>query len=208
MIGITLLIVGYWIESITSGQKSLDLKLPAFILSTFLGLLFLLLIPVHIKNLNQINTTALTQIQQTADQAESRIQQEFENLDKITKDPKALEQLKTQLTQIDTVINSGTYQGQQLTSQQIDQLKAQKQQYQSLQELAKKPAELKKRKEELQTQLRDQKQERENQTKITNFKEGLRIGLSSLMLAIGYTVIGWFGLRSSMSTDTVVKRRR
>ena len=49
---------------------------------------------------------------------------------------------------------------------------------------------------QLQTQLGTQKEQQQSNIKNEALKSGLRVGISSLLLAIGFIVIGWFGLRS------------
>ena len=48
---------------------------------------------------------------------------------------------------------------------------------------------------QLLTQIRDRKQELEQQAKTQSLKSSLRTGISSLLLAIGYITIGWTGLK-------------
>ena len=45
------------------------------------------------------------------------------------------------------------------------------------------------------TQVRQRKEEAEKQAKDNAWKSGLRIGISSLLLSIGYSIIGWTGLK-------------
>jgi trehalose-6-phosphate synthase len=44
-------------------------------------------------------------------------------------------------------------------------------------------------------QIRQSKEEAEKQAKQRAWKSGMRIGMSSLLLSIGYIIIGWTGLR-------------
>lgn len=198
MVGIAFLLVGYWIEIAvgTSDKKpSLDLRLPVFILASFMGLIFLLLVPLHLNNLREAQSTAISQISQGADEAENRIKTQFDQLNTLSQDPQRLQQLDTRLGEIDAAINSGQVQGQRLNPEQLQNLTQTKQQLQNFRELAKNPEALEARLTELQTQLRDQKLERENRAKTEALKQGIRTGLSSLMLAVGYIAIGWLGLK-------------
>jgi hypothetical protein len=45
------------------------------------------------------------------------------------------------------------------------------------------------------SRIREEKEEVEKQARETAWKSGLRIGISSLLLSIGYIIIGWSGLR-------------
>jgi ABC-type multidrug transport system fused ATPase/permease subunit len=200
MVGIACLLIGYWIDS-SSGvaaprSSTLDLRLPVFVLASILGLFFLLFVPIHLNNLNQAKNTALEQIDKGAGQGEEQIQSFLTQINAVSQNPQQLNQEILQRTQ---VLETGQLQGRQLAPQQIEALRQQRDQLQQLRDLAKSPKQLKERletlKKQLQTRLLDQRRERENLAKTEALKQGLRVGLSSLMLAIGYTAIGWFGLR-------------
>ncbi len=198
MVGIAFLLVGYWIDTSVGGtnkKPSFDLRLPVFILASLMGLIFLLLVPLHLNNLRQAQSTAITQISQGANEAENRIKTQFDQLNALSQDPQRLQLLDNRIQEIDTAINSGQIQGQRLNPEQVQNLNQTKQQLQNFRELAKNPEALEARLNELQTQLRDQKLERENRAKTEAFKQGIRTGLSSLMLAVGYIAIGWLGLK-------------
>lgn len=200
LVGMGLIVIGYWIDSAsgstTKKSSPLNLKLPVFILASLLGLIFLLLVPVHLNNLNQAKTTALEQIQQGVGQGEQQIQAFLSQLNSISQNP---QQLNGQIQQFQQILETGTFQGQQLSAQQLEQLKRQSEQLRGLRDLAQKPPEFKKRvqeiKNQLQTQLADRQRDAESRAKTEALKQGLRIGLSSLMLAIVYSAIGWLGLR-------------
>lgn len=202
MVGMVLILIATWIDSTlnipaATAKTSAFLRIFTFILATLLGLLFLLMIPIHFNNINQVKTNALEQIQKGADQGEEQIKQFLANLNSLSQNPQLLNQEIAQRTQ---VIENGQFQGRPLTEQQLVQLRQQKEQLQNLRDLSKKPEEFKKRREEiqnqLQTQLLDRRRDAENKANVESLKQWLRICLSSLMLAIGYSVIGWLGLRA------------
>lgn len=200
MVGIACIMLGYWIDSDTGStpQKSsgLNLKLPTFILSSLLGLLFLLFVPLHLGNINKAQTTALAQIEQGAGQGETQIKDFLSQINTLSQNPQQLDQ---EIQGRSQVIETGQFQGRQLTPQQLDVLRQQRDQLKQLQDLARNPKQLKERlstiKNELQTRLLSQRKEREGQARTEAIKQGLRVGLSSLMLAIGYSAIGWLGLK-------------
>lgn len=198
MVGIAFLLVGYALESLlSSGRKlTLDVRLPVFIFASLMGLVFLLLVPLHLNNLRQAQSNALTQINQGATEAENRIKTQFEQLNTLAQDPQRLQQLDSRLTEINTAINSGQIQGRRLSPEQLQNLTQTKQQLEGFREYAQNPEALEARLTQLQTQLNDQKTERKNRAKTEAFKQGIRTGLSSLMLAIGYIAIGWLGLKT------------
>jgi len=198
MVGISFFLVGYWMDANgnTSEKSSVpDLRLPVFLLASFLGLLFLLMVPLQLSSLNRVSTEALNQIQEGAGQAEERIQAQYDQLNQIAQNPESLKQIDQNIQQIDQALASGQLEGQQLNQQQIQELQQQKQQLDNLRQLASNPQQLEEKLNEIQTQLRSRKLERQNQVKAQMTKQGVRVGLSSLMLAVGYTMIGWLGLK-------------
>jgi hypothetical protein len=200
LLGIVFLLLGYWIDSNTNSANSakkskFDLKVPAFIISSTLGLIFLLLVPFHISNLSQFNTAALTQIQEGANQAETRAKAELEQLSQLANNPEQLKQLDSEIQTLTQAIGSGQLKGQPLSPVQIQQLEQEKKQRQVYRELAKNPKAIKTKLNEIQTQIRGQKLEKENNEKTKIIVEGIRTVLTSIMLAIGYIALGWLGLR-------------
>ena len=209
MVGISFMLVAYWIESsVTVKNSGFGIRLPVFILSLLLGFVFLILVPLHLNNLRLVSADAFTQLEQRAEEAETRISEQYEQLNAISSDPQRLELLEGRIAELDNAIGSGQFQGQNLNPQQVQQLQQTKQQLQNFRELAENPEALEARLSELQTQLRDQKLERENRAKTEAFKQGIRTGLSSLLLAIGYLVMGWFGLQGTGKGKAQVRSDR
>jgi ABC-type multidrug transport system fused ATPase/permease subunit len=203
MVGMCFLLVGYWMgASDNSGAMAkLDIRLPAFILSCLLALIFFLIVPLHLNNLAKANEKTQTQIETGANEAEARIKTQFDQLTSLSKNPEQLKTIDANITQITQAISTGTYNGKKLGAQEIQQLEQNKTQLEGFRVLAKDKKKLDERLTELQTQLKSQKQERKNTTNTEVLKQALRTGLSSLMLAIGYTIIGWFGMKSMGTGD-------
>jgi hypothetical protein len=186
MIGIAFLLTGYWLaESMGAGQSSkislTDLRFWSFVLAAVLGLVFLLLVPVHISNLSRARTQAMQQIEQSATQAETQIEGQLEQVTQLLGD-------EARIQELDAAIASGQVEGPQL-----EQLQTIRQQ---IEELKGNPDAVTQRAEEARTQLEEQRQEAENQAQLNAFKSGFRIGASSLLLSVGYLVIGGMGFRS------------
>ncbi|WP_446336619.1 hormogonium polysaccharide biosynthesis protein HpsJ [Coleofasciculus sp. G1-WW12-02] len=187
MVGIAFLVAGYWISNNSGGslpeRKSSisDLRFWAFLLSSLLGLLFLLLVPLHFNNVRIQSNQAINQIGQQAEQAETQLGTQVDQIGALLQDPQQLERL-------DQAIESGQAQGEQLA-----RLQALREQLMALRQ---DPDAIAKRTEEAQTQIRGRKQELEQRARVEALKTGIRIGLSSLLLAIGYSIIGWMGLRN------------
>jgi len=80
LLGIILVLIAYWIDAnnkdVIPRKSRFELRWPIFIFSTLLGLVFLLMIPVHINNINQIKNNALTQNQLQTQLQERRKQAE------------------------------------------------------------------------------------------------------------------------------------
>jgi len=185
MVGIAFLVAGSWISNNSGGslpeRKSsiTDLRFWAFLLSSLLGLLFLLLVPLHFNNVRIQSNQAIEQISEQAQQAETQLETQVQQIDTLLQDP-------SQLDRLDQAI--GQAEGQQL--QRLTALREQ------LQAIKQDPEAIAQRREQAQTQIRSRRQELEQRARTEALKRGIRIGLSSLLLAIGYSIIGWMGLRN------------
>ena len=205
LVGMGFILVGYFIDGLADPnplkKSGFSLKLPIYILAALLGLVFLLMVPLHLNNLNSAKTDALERIQQGAGQGAEQIQQFLTQVDTLSKNPN---QLNQQINRLNQAVEAGQVQGRQLNAQQLETLRQQRQQLQGLRDLAQNPEEYKKRTEELknqlETQLLERRKQAESQATTQALKQSLRIGLSSLMLAIVYSVIGWIGLKSEISS--------
>ena len=204
LVGVGMILIGYWIDAmIAAGNikpSGFDLRLPIYILSAVMGLLFLLIVPLHLNNLNQAKAAALTQIEKGAAQGQDQIKQLLNQFNSLSQNPQVLDQ---QIAQSEQVLKSGQLQGNPLSPQQIQSIQSQKDQLQGLRDLSKDPAAYKKRideiKQKLETQLQDKQRTAEGEASTQALKQGLRTGLNSLMLAIGYATVGALGLRGFIS---------
>lgn len=210
MVGMAIILVAYWIESTlgSSRQSGFDLKFPAFVLSIFFGLLFLILVPLHLNNLRLASSDVLTQLEQQISQAKMQLANEYQQLNQIVKNPQSLSQLDARIKELDTAIAQKQIQGEKLTSQQIKGLSDTKTQLESFSQLAKNPQAFEQRIKELQTQLKQEKSANESRTKTEVLKQGIRTSLNSLMLAVGYLMMGWIGLKSPEETKASSSGKR
>jgi multisubunit Na+/H+ antiporter MnhB subunit len=183
LIGIVLTLLGYWVEDVGSSSRrsSLDLRLPVFILASFLGLIFLLIIPLHLSNVSQQSAAAFAEIETKAEQFEAQIQSETQQI-------QALVENEEQFAELEQAIESGQVQGQQL--QQLQLIR------QQVQQLKENPQALEQQIQTARTELLTRKEEAEQEERTKAFKSTLTVGLSSLLLAIAYIVVGWMGFRS------------
>ena len=209
MVGMAFMMVGFFLDSNagkTTKSAGSGLKLPVFLLSLVLGFVFLVFVPLYLNNLRLYSTEALTRIEEGAGEAENRISQRYEQLNEIATNPQRLQSLENTIRELNNAISSGQFQGRNLNAQELQRLQQETQRAQSIYDIAKDPEVLEQRILELQTQLRDQKLERENIAKTRLFKQGIRTGLSSLLLSIGYLVMGWFGLQGTNNNEAKTKK--
>ncbi|MBD2301431.1 hypothetical protein H6G80_04685 [Nostoc sp. FACHB-87] len=212
MVGLGSLLIGYWIDGASDGgPKGIDLRLPAFILSSVLGLIFLLIFPLHLNNVNQAKAQTVTQITQEADQAEKQLDTQLNQFQAQlnTDQGKAqLEQLRAQArAQFADLLKDDQKYKQALANPQLPQS-----QKDLLQKFKANPQELDKfidqqtdpqaLANQRKGQIRQRKEDAEKQARDNAWKSGLRIGISSLLLSVGYIIIGWTGLRGGGALQT------
>lgn len=193
LVGIVLFVTGYWIDSSTSDappRRSAwqDPRFWAFVLSSFLGLMYLLMFPLHLNNVRLSNQDAQTQIGQQVTQAQT----EFD-----TRIQAELDSQRQQISQLVTASDDQIKQlvdAQQLSPEQAELVRKFKSDPNAIEPFLKeREAELR---GQLQTQIGSRQTEAQQLATTEALKSGLRVSISSLLLAIGFIVIGWNGLRS------------
>ncbi|BAQ66710.1 HpsJ family protein [Geminocystis sp. NIES-3709] len=198
LMAISLLLIAWWINDNNSNQKTGQIiRLPVFIIASILGLIFLLLVPLHLSNINSVSSDLMAQITEKVGQQQAQIQGFVAQLDAIAKNP---EQLKQEIAQRNQVIEAGgVIQGQKLEPQQLELITSQRDQLQQMLDLSQKPEALKAKLQEVEVRLQNELKEVENKeinkAKTIALKQSLRTSISSLMLSIAYIVIGWLGLQ-------------
>lgn len=209
MVGLGMLFVGYWIDNKNESHRfSLHLKLPASIFAVILGIMFLAFFPLHVNNMNQFSKQKLKEINQEADRAEKQLETSLFH----TKAQFNSEQGKAQLkqlrdrtkTQLTEIIEDETKYKQVLANSQIpdlvkDVLKKAKVNPKELDKLVSQQtnplsAAQQSANEQL-TKIRIRRKRLEKNTKQEAWKSFISIGLNSLLLSVGYTIIGWSSLR-------------
>ena len=193
LVGIALFLTAYWVDSLAGGtpeRKRLwqDPRFWACVLSSILGLLFLLLFPLHLNNVRLGNTEVIGKLNEQATQAQTQLD---------TRLQAEVQSQRQQITQLlgatDEQLNELVQAGR-LTKEQSDLVRKFKADPKSLDTFIKQRED--ELRNQLQTQLGTQKEQQQSNIKNEALKSGLRVGISSLLLAIGFIVIGWFGLRS------------
>jgi len=192
LVGLALLFASYWVENsagIGQGDRPLWLTVRfwAAVLASILGLVYVVLFPLHLNNVRLNNADVQEQIAQEAENAEGRVQQEL------------LAQVQQRRVQIGQLLQAPDEQLDQAVAQDLlsqedaDQIREFRENPETIDPFLQ---------EQAQAGLADRQaqiladQETASQTaRLDSLKSGLRIGLNSLLLAIGYIIIGWFGLR-------------
>lgn len=215
MVGLGMLFAGHWIDSTDDGiSQGIDLRFPALILSSILGLLFLLIFPLHLNNIRQASAQAVTQISQNADQAENQLKNQLSQVQAQLGNDKvkaALEQQKAQFKAqfSDLLKDEQRYkqalENPNLPAAQKDLLKKFKANPQELDKFIAQQSDPQQQANQQLSQIRERREAAEQQAKDRAWKSGLRIGISSLLLSIGYIIIGWTGLRSMGAVQGVRK---
>ena len=201
LMGIALLMTGFWVDS-SSGVSIerrnvwVDLRFWALLISSLLGLIYLMLVPVHLNNTRLELKDTLAQVDKEAGQAEAQLEGQI----KSEQFKAQVEQLKSQRrSQIGALLQDEGKLQEALKSPEVPkELKA------VLQESKKDPKALDKfleqQAQELPNQARNEirtrKQQKEKELRTRSRNSSLQTGISSLLLAIGYITVGWTGLRS------------
>ncbi|NEO52852.1 MAG: hypothetical protein F6K54_07005 [Okeania sp. SIO3B5] len=201
MVGMALLFTGYWVSSnsgLQDNSKSsiLDLRFWGLLLASLLGLIYLLMFPLHLNNTLLARTEAIERINQQASQAETQLEARVSTSEFQNQIQQRQSQLKNQFSTLlgdETRLNEAL-ENEQLSEQVKNLLAQSKDNPQVLDEFLNRQAQ--QLPTQLLTRIRTRKQELEEQAKTNSFKSMLRTGLSSLLLAVGYIMIGWTGLKN------------
>jgi hypothetical protein len=180
LIGICLVIAGDWIKIVSTedgGGRSNAWRIGIFSFASFLGLMFILTIPFQLYKANESQGQALKDIETQAKLVQSQVQQQLSA-------PQDKDKLKSELNRIEAQIKGGKVKGEQLI-----QLQTQKS---NLEQLSADPKSIS---DKANQQIESQKNKAESAAKDAFIKTGVRTSLSSLLLSIAYTAIGWTGLR-------------
>ena len=209
LLGLGGILTAYWVDrsSESSRSSSSGLKLPIFILSSLLGLIFLLIFPLHLSNVNQVKEEGLARIEKEAEQSENQVKSQLAQLQNqlgndqvkasVEKQRAALkEQLRTQLNELvkDEQKYNQALSNNQLPEAQKDLLKQYKTNLNSLDNFIAQQTDPEQLAKQRISQIQTQAQQQLQKTQEDAWKE-LRTGIYSLLLSIGYIVIGWRGLR-------------
>ncbi len=199
MVGIVLFLTGFWVDSNSESDSESDserkprglLADPRFwalVLSSLLGAIYLILFPLHLSNVGWSNQQALEQIGQKAKQAETELGNQL-NTEVNSQRSQISQLLATSDEQLGQLVTNN-----QLSKEQADLIRKFKADPKAVEPFLNKRIE--ETKTQLQTRIGTEKLAAEKKAKTESLKSGLRIGISSLLLAAGFITIGWTGLRN------------
>lgn len=195
LVGMALLLTGFWLDSSVgkvAQRKSLttDPRFWVCALASVLGLIYLLLTLLHLNAVRLSSQAALAQVSTEAGEAATQLQQRLST------------ELSQQQTQLGALFESDDLLAQAIQS---GQLPADIEQYrddpegltQFLQQRADQAQ------QQIETEIGTRRAQAERQVKVEAWRSGIRISVISLLLAAGYSTIGWLGLRRLLSLTRV-----
>lgn len=218
VIGLAFLMVGYWFErrsdTLTQPPLWLSLKFWVLLLSSILGLLFLVMIPLHINNVNTESVRAVERINQNSLQEEARLQTELNSAQAQLGDPNVRAKLEAEKNRFKAQVTA-LLQNEQQFNQALNNDRTPEAEKKLLRQFKANPQALEdflaqqsdpvalgsKRLAQIQTQ----KQQLVNQARQEALQSSIRMTVRSLLISIAYIFIGWMGLRSLFSANKSVQ---
>ena len=207
LVGMAFLFAGAWIDSVAdaSGKDApvwQIVKLIALVLSGILGLLYLLIAPLHVNNVRLQSTAAIERVAEQAKQAETQLASDaFKN---------QVEQRRTLIrNQIGELLKDDKRFNEALQNQQVpkevkDILQQSKANPQALDEFLNQQA--KSFSNQTLSQIRERQQQLETQAKTAALKSQIQIGLSSILLALGFFMTAGTGLKGLVSLPSAPRK--
>jgi hypothetical protein len=183
LVGIVFWATAEWIETVSkdsSGRSGGALSQAVTVLAAILGLLYLIIVPYQAWSGISERDKAIANTKEQLAGFETKIQSELKLLNDKTK-------IQQQITDWDNQIKSNKLQGAEL--------EALKQQKKQLEQLSSDTSGLKTKSEQTIAKLKKDKEAADNQATAIMWKSGIKNSLSSLLLAAGYSFIGFNGLR-------------
>ncbi|MEM6754529.1 MAG: HpsJ family protein [Cyanobacteria bacterium P01_C01_bin.38] len=212
MVALGMLFAGHWVDSFDDSTSGIDLRFPALILSIILGVIYLLIFPLHLNNERQASDRQIQQIAARAQQEETQVQTQLSRLQ--SEQGKALierqkNQLKAQFTELlkDETRYEQALNNPNIPQQTKDLLKKSKEDPKVLDQFIAQQNNPEQIGTQQLQQIRQAKEAAEKRAKNRAWKSGLRVGISSLLLSIGYSIIGWTGLKNKGATSGGGKRK-
>ncbi len=218
VIGLAFLLAGYLFDrssdTLTQPPLWLSLKFWALLLSSVLGLLFLVMIPIHINNVNTESVRAVERINQNSLQEEARLQTELNQLQTQLGDANVRSKLEADKNKFKAQVTA-LLQNEQQFNQAINSdrtpeaekklLRQFKANPQALEEFLAQQSDPVALGSKRLAQLQTQKQQLVNQAKQEALQSSIRMTVRSLLISIAYIFIGWMGLRNLLGANKSVQ---
>lgn len=183
IIGVILLVVGEWIQDISLDNRQSRSKTGLFaaIFAVFLGLLFIIIAPFQAFVGNGHLNKSVTKITEKFGEAETQVKNQATSI----KDKSGLQK---QLAAMEQAVKSG-----KVAPADLQQLQAQKSQLEAIVKVD--PAEITKKENQALQQINQQKQAAKDSSTIRMWQTSIRNSIVSLLLAAGFSFIGFNGIR-------------
>jgi Skp family chaperone for outer membrane proteins len=191
LVGMALLLTGLWVDS-SVGQpaqrKSLvsDLRFWVCALASILGLVYLLVALLHLNAVRLSTQQALEQVSNEASQAANQLQQRLST------------ELSQQQTQLGSLLKNEDLLAQAIQSGQLPpDIGQYRDDPDGLTKFLQQRAD--QAKQQIETEIGTRRAEAERRVKTEARRSAARISVISLLLAVGYSILGWVGLRRLLS---------
>ncbi len=192
LVGMALLLTGFWVDGATSrlSQPKKPIGNPRVwicALASALGLVYLLLILLHLSAVRLSSQQALDQVNNEAGEAAAQLQQRLST------------ELNQQQNQLGALLQNEDLLSQAIQSGQLPPDIGQfRDNPEGLGQFLQQQAD--QAKQQIETEIGTRRSEAERRVRTEARRSGLRISLISLLLAAGYSIIGWVGLRRLLSS--------
>ncbi|MBD1911816.1 MULTISPECIES: HpsJ family protein [unclassified Leptolyngbya] len=192
LVGLALVFAGYWLETSLKDTKSgrslwQTVRFWAAALACVLGAIYLVMFPLHLNNVRLNNIDLQQRLTQEAQQADTQLQQRISL---------AVQQQRAQIGQLVSASDEQLQQAVQqklISEQDASLIRGFKEKPETLDPYLQEQAQ--KQLTQEQARIKEQQTKAADTARSESLKSGLRVGLNSLLLAIGYIIIGWVGLR-------------
>jgi len=191
LVGIALVLTGLWIDTNVgrpsrSGSLWVDLRFWICLLASLLGLIYLLIAPWHLNSVRLTSRQALEQVNAQASETATQLEQRLSA------------ELNQQQAQLGALLQNEALLNQAIESGQLPQdIEQFRNDPEGLNQFLTQRAE--QARTTIQGELGDRRAEAESRVRSEAWKSGVRFSISSLLLALGYSVVGWLGLKRLLS---------
>ena len=198
MIGVALMYAGFWVENPDGvpSKGAIDLRLWSNLLAFSLGVMYFVMVPIYLLDIDRARDARLQQVLDRAREAETRLSSpEFS-----AQIEQRRELLRNQIgsllqddTQFDQAISNLEGSDNPDSAERIERLQEFKNDPTALDAFLNEQAD--QFRDQSLSQVQDRKKTLEEQIGTSAIKNSIRIGLSGLLLSLGYLLIGVVGVQ-------------